>query len=1141
MELDRLEVIIEAEAKKANAELDKMIGKLNQVSSALGKTTGFSFGTKGVASATTSMQRTLTSSKSLTSQLGRLAAGYYSVRKAVNFMNKSMEKSMDYVETVNLFQTSLKKIGMEAAQDLGMEWGSESANAFAKTFIDRAESFNDMLVDSLVLDPQLMKNYQAVFAQMTNSMNLVSDTSMNISETFTMLGNDIASLWNIDTDKAMKKLQSGLAGQIRPLRELGIDISKTSLEMYALNHGIEDSVEKMSQAAKVQLRYLAIMEQAEVAFGDMAKTIESPANQLRILSQQWTNLSRSIGNVFLPIVTNVLPYINGLVIALRNMTDALATAMGYEVPDYSDSNIYKDLTGDIGDMENVIEDTTDANERLKKSMMKWDELNILSEGKLLGNINLGSGYTELDEAINQKSLNYFEKFNEEMSKMSNRAKEIASEIQPKLQAFVDWLDKISPILEGIAAAFITYKVITWFGDLASALGKLNPTTGVIALAIGALVAIYEAVKKYNKHLMEEDLASRFGDITLSLEEIKKIADTLTASEYTANIDIFISESQKLDELEGNIAESIATIQKLDWKISIGMELTEGEITQYKQAIESFITNMDAYIEQQHYVTTLAIDAVIQDANFKTEMTELVDRYFDGSKGEMERLGKQLRSTMDGAIADGIIDAEEQKVINNLMKEIAIIQKRISDAEFVAKLQTIELDGDLDAESYKKLFSEIQEQITGYSKQAQGASEQLLTVINAQYVLDMENATTPAQEAEITRKYNADVKGIQNNLSDSKLEISELGLSFAYEKIYEKWQPEMDSMNEGTHGIISRNIQDAVDEGMLDVDPGIAMHRFWQNSLDEFNSAYKNSGMDSDTRKNLESFLKVLEPTEADDKKLAKWYAETGQIMPDTLSDRMTLRANLKMLADDIDGVYYVMGQQMADSPEILTMIANGKLTAQDLMDDGVIDGLKSRIPDLKLTGDGLVFDLDGAIKKAAKSSGENNMPSYAKTLLKGVTKTIDDDTSGTSSIDTWLGKISDKVRTFKLPTMEVNIGVNTSALEAFRKGTQAAGINVHGFATGGYPDTGQLFVAREAGPELVGSIGNRPAVANNDQIVQAVSQGVAMAVASVMGSSGGKAQVIENIVNLDGDTLYRAFNKAKQSNDMRFNPVMQGG
>ena len=87
------------------------------------------------------------------------------------------------------------------------------------------------------------------------------------------------------------------------------------------------------------------MDQAEVAFGDMAKTIDSPANQLRILNQQWTNLSRSIGNVFMPIVTTVLPYINGLVIALRRMIDTLASAMGYELPDYTDSNIYTGCNG----------------------------------------------------------------------------------------------------------------------------------------------------------------------------------------------------------------------------------------------------------------------------------------------------------------------------------------------------------------------------------------------------------------------------------------------------------------------------------------------------------------------------------------------------------------------------------------------------------------------------------------------------------------------------------------------------------------------------------------------------------------------------------------------------------------------------
>ena len=154
---------------------------------------------------------------------------------------------MDFGETINLFQTSFKKIGMETAEGLGMEWGSESADAFAKGFITEAQNFNTMLTDALSLDPNVMMGYQALFAQMTNSMGRIRQW---LSESFTMLGTDIASLWNVDINDAMKKLQSGLAGQIRPLRSLGIDISQTSLEMTALNYGIEDSVVKMSQACE---------------------------------------------------------------------------------------------------------------------------------------------------------------------------------------------------------------------------------------------------------------------------------------------------------------------------------------------------------------------------------------------------------------------------------------------------------------------------------------------------------------------------------------------------------------------------------------------------------------------------------------------------------------------------------------------------------------------------------------------------------------------------------------------------------------------------------------------------------------------------------------------------------------------------
>jgi hypothetical protein len=165
--------------------------------------------------------------------------------------------------------------------------------------------------------------------------------------------------------------------------------------------------------------------------------------------------------------------------------------------------------------------------------------------------------------------------------------------------------------------------------------------------------------------------------------------------------------------------------------------------------------------------------------------------------------------------------------------------------------------------------------------------------------------------------------------------------------------------------------------------------------------------------------------------------------------------------------------------------------------------------------------------------------------IKGFAKTTKDSISTVkTSATTALKDMAETVRKFTLPAIKIPVTIDDSNLRSynpqFNVGANTT-YRVSAYATGGYPEMGQLFVAREAGPELVGNIGNRPAVASNDQIVQAVSQGVAMAVASVMGSSGGKAQVIENIINLDGDILYRAFNKAKQSNDMRFNPVMQGG
>lgn len=179
-----------------------------------------------------------------------------------------------------------------------------------------------------------------------------------------------------DGKSAYQKLQSALSGQARAMREFGVDISVATMQEKAYALGINKSVTAMTQAEKAQLRYIMIMEGLTVAQGDMARTLESPANQLRILSAQFVQLTRAIGNVFIPMVTAVLPYINAVVMGVKNLITSLAKLVGYEIPDFKATPVQIFDTEDAtGEVDNVTQSVKD----LKKTMLGIDELNVMSD------------------------------------------------------------------------------------------------------------------------------------------------------------------------------------------------------------------------------------------------------------------------------------------------------------------------------------------------------------------------------------------------------------------------------------------------------------------------------------------------------------------------------------------------------------------------------------------------------------------------------------------------------------------------------------------------------------------------------------------------------------------------------------------
>lgn len=242
-----------------------------------------------------------------------------------------------------------------------------------------------------------MRN-QGVFNTIIAGFGVASDKASLMSKNLTQLGYDISSFYNISVEDAMQKLQSGISGELEPLRRLGYDLSVARLQEEALALGITKKVSAMSQAEKSQLRYYAVMKQVQTVQGDMARTLTSPANQIRVLQAQVTQCARALGNIFIPVLNAVIPYVIAFVKVLRMLADEVAKFMGFTMPEVDYSSLTKSSTAASGLADNSksaasnLKETSKAAKKLKSAMLGIDELNVISPDD---NSSSGSGSRQL--------------------------------------------------------------------------------------------------------------------------------------------------------------------------------------------------------------------------------------------------------------------------------------------------------------------------------------------------------------------------------------------------------------------------------------------------------------------------------------------------------------------------------------------------------------------------------------------------------------------------------------------------------------------------------------------------------------------------------------------------------------------------
>lgn len=329
---------------------------------------GFSAFPSKIQKLITSTEKYNASARNATATTGKFTSGLKALnvaavaitfRKIGHFIAQAVTESNKYQEDLNLFTVAL---GQYAAE---------------------AQNYAEKVSDVMGIDPAQWLRNQGVFNTLLTGFGDTAERAQLMSQNLTQLGYDISSFFNVSIEDAMQKLQSGISGELEPLRRLGYDLSQARLEQTALNLGIKESVANMTQAEKAELRYYAIMTQVTTAQGDMARTLEAPANQLRILQAQLTQAARAIGNIFIPALNAILPYAIAVVQVIREIANALANLAGFKLTEVDYSGVNSAAVG-AGSLADNLDDAAGAAKKLKQYTAGFDELNVFAP-------NTGSG------------------------------------------------------------------------------------------------------------------------------------------------------------------------------------------------------------------------------------------------------------------------------------------------------------------------------------------------------------------------------------------------------------------------------------------------------------------------------------------------------------------------------------------------------------------------------------------------------------------------------------------------------------------------------------------------------------------------------------------------------------------------------
>lgn len=452
----------------------------------------------------------------------KITAFIASINKLTKTISGYTKKSATYLENMNL---------------LDVAFGNNT---------NEAKQFINTLSEMYGLDESWGTRTVGIFKQLANAMGLADEVGTKMSKTLTQLAIDTSSLYNIDVEDTVSILQSALAGQTKPARRLGADITQSTLQLTMDTAGIDRTIESLTYAEKRLVIVASLLNQTQQSFGDWGRTIESVANQMRIMQQQTERLTRAIGNVFLPILKIALPYINAVLMVLTEIVSWLAVLVGYKEEDF---DFFGETDQSVLDLSDGLASATENAKKLKSGLRGFDKLNNITTPSNAG-AGVGAGAGGVDPEI----LNLFNKASDNYMKSLDKVEMKATKIRDRI---MEWLGFTKEINEET-------------GDISFKFERITGGTVLGGLGVGGFIysGIAKVVKLLNKLGIVNFTLPSFGDMVKNFSKVVGFSGAI--DDIAIGIKGWATGAWSFKEAMSLVGPALGTIAKVAGAIGIAI-------------------------------------------------------------------------------------------------------------------------------------------------------------------------------------------------------------------------------------------------------------------------------------------------------------------------------------------------------------------------------------------------------------------------------------------------------------------------------------------------------------------------------------------------------------------------------------------